>query len=357
MAGYNRPTGGWNYVFDGMDTLEAPDALEPTRYPYARNIRGLADRRVQTRPGYTLFSTAPGIVPSTCPLPSATQSTGYSTTLSATGGIPPYTWSLFSGTLPGGLSIASNGVVSGTPTQSGLFNFAIKVVDAVGGTDIAQCSIYVCPLGQGNSDWSGCMAGSFTVPGDWTSVGGCTVSGGQGHNTSFGICYKNANTCGVSLRQEVYLNYNAVVSGGVGNVGYNECGPGVRMSGSILGNISGYFFTAIFFNTGTGTLGVCGGPSIVLRLRKARLGAVSTLATTAISGPQLASGIPFDIQCVDSGSNAVITAYLGGTQMLTFTDTTNVLGAGAMGWGYLDTCGGVNPADVLFAFIKGQLLP
>jgi fibronectin type 3 domain-containing protein len=41
----------------------------------------------------------------------------YSLTLAATGGTTPYTWSLTSGTLPGGLNLnASTGLISGTPT-------------------------------------------------------------------------------------------------------------------------------------------------------------------------------------------------------------------------------------------------
>src|ERR1019366_7722010 len=43
--------------------------------------------------------------------------TPYSQTLAATGGTVPYTWSLASGTLPGGLTLnPSTGLISGTPT-------------------------------------------------------------------------------------------------------------------------------------------------------------------------------------------------------------------------------------------------
>ena len=52
-------------------------------------------------------------------LPSGQINVAYSTTLAATGGTTPYTWSLTSGTLPTGLSLnAATGVVSGTPTVS-----------------------------------------------------------------------------------------------------------------------------------------------------------------------------------------------------------------------------------------------
>jgi hypothetical protein len=49
--------------------------------------------------------------------------------LSASGVSGAQTWSLKSGTLPPGMSVASNGVVSGTPTAAGDFTFAIQVTD------------------------------------------------------------------------------------------------------------------------------------------------------------------------------------------------------------------------------------
>lgn len=55
----------------------------------------------------------------------------YSQTLVGSGGVPPYTWSVFSGTLPNGISLAGD-TIQGTPTQSGNFNFQIRLQDSVG---------------------------------------------------------------------------------------------------------------------------------------------------------------------------------------------------------------------------------
>jgi hypothetical protein len=51
-------------------------------------------------------------------LPNGTVNTAYSATLAASGGTTPYRWSIASGTLPAGLSLAaSTGVISGTRQQ------------------------------------------------------------------------------------------------------------------------------------------------------------------------------------------------------------------------------------------------
>jgi len=54
----------------------------------------------------------------------------YSSTLSASGGTQPYRWFMVGGTLPPGLSFSSNGAITGTPSFSGSFTFAVQVSDA-----------------------------------------------------------------------------------------------------------------------------------------------------------------------------------------------------------------------------------
>ena len=63
-------------------------------------------------------------------LPDGTVGNSYSTTLSASSGTSPFTYSLSSGSLPDGLSLNSNGVISGTPTRSGSYSFAVLITDS-----------------------------------------------------------------------------------------------------------------------------------------------------------------------------------------------------------------------------------
>ncbi len=81
-------------------------------------------------------------------LPPASISVAYPpVTLSATGGSPPYTWSvLASGTvnnLPAGLSLSTAGVISGTPSATGQFSPTIRVTDSAGNIATQQFQLTV----------------------------------------------------------------------------------------------------------------------------------------------------------------------------------------------------------------------
>ncbi len=67
----------------------------------------------------------------TTTLPSATVGIGYAQGVAVSGGQTPYTWSVSSGNLPGGLNINSTtGAIYGTPSASGTFYFTVTVYDS-----------------------------------------------------------------------------------------------------------------------------------------------------------------------------------------------------------------------------------
>lgn len=64
-------------------------------------------------------------------LPAGTAGTAYNQTFTATGGTGPYTFSVSAGGLPTGLTLNSAaGLLSGTPTVFGVFNFTVQATDA-----------------------------------------------------------------------------------------------------------------------------------------------------------------------------------------------------------------------------------
>jgi hypothetical protein len=96
--------------------------------------------------------TAPAITTSS--LPGGTVGMAYNQTLAASGGAP-ITWSRDSGSLPGGLSLSSSGVISGTPTTAGTFNFTVKATNSAGSVT-KELSINIASSGgvvTGNMTW------------------------------------------------------------------------------------------------------------------------------------------------------------------------------------------------------------
>lgn len=95
--------------------VQALDSWQPTR--------------IAAAPVTISVSPAP-IAVAAGPLPAATYREYYQALLHATGGTGAFTWSLESGSLPAGVMMDANGVISGTPTAVGTFASTITVKDA-----------------------------------------------------------------------------------------------------------------------------------------------------------------------------------------------------------------------------------
>jgi hypothetical protein len=114
------------------------------------------------------------IVTTTVPYP--VETLPYSTTLAASGGDPPYTWAWApadGSTLPGGLTLSGDGVLSGTASTPGSYTFTVTLTDAAGATtQLTYLMMVANPTDSYN--WSGYVeqttaaftsaSGTFTVP-------------------------------------------------------------------------------------------------------------------------------------------------------------------------------------------------
>ncbi|WP_354090132.1 IPT/TIG domain-containing protein [Brevundimonas faecalis] len=184
---------------------------------------GTADIRVTTPGGTSATSAADRFAylapitlsPAAGALPGGTARNAYSRTLTASGGSTPYTFS-FTGSLPSGLTLSAGGVLSGTPTASGTFNFTINVSDnsaAAAGSaftasqsysitivkaaqtinfgPLSNVSLSASPVSVLATADSGLTVG-FTS----STTGVCTVSGGSVTLLDLGVCTINADQAG-----------------------------------------------------------------------------------------------------------------------------------------------------------------
>lgn len=99
---------------------------------YTAQIRSTDDAGFTATASYTVVIAAPTIAIAPGSLAAGVRGSSYTQTLTASGGTAPYTFALTGGTLPTGMSLGSNGVLSGTPTADGDFDFTVAATDADG---------------------------------------------------------------------------------------------------------------------------------------------------------------------------------------------------------------------------------
>ena len=169
-------------------TYTAPTASVPAQFTVSIQATSIAFPSETKTITITVQQTAPLTITTTT-LPNGVQGQAYpSTQLTATGGVPPYTWSVLSGSLPNGLALSSSGVITGTPTTPGVDNtFTVQVQDSetptaqTASTTSGQLSITITNLLSGNYafELSGYnAAGPYVVAGSFAADGVGTLSGG-----------------------------------------------------------------------------------------------------------------------------------------------------------------------------------
>ena len=95
----------------------------------------------------------PPTITTTSPLPPGMVNTPYNLAFTATGGAPPYTWSVESGVLPAGLTLSGPGMLTGTPSSVVNSNFTVRVAGADGRASTLGCSLTVSDeLNPGDPD-------------------------------------------------------------------------------------------------------------------------------------------------------------------------------------------------------------
>jgi large repetitive protein len=134
------------YTYDVVGTLPAGLSLSTggalTGIPTVAGTFNFTVRATDSTAGgtysgtqaYTLVIERPAITLSPTTLAAGTVGTPYSATASANGGTAPYSYSITGGALPAGLTLGSDGALTGTPTAGGNFNFTVTATDSTGGS-------------------------------------------------------------------------------------------------------------------------------------------------------------------------------------------------------------------------------
>jgi hypothetical protein len=132
-------------------------------------------------------------------LPNGTVGSGYSQTISASGGFPGYTYQTTSGGLPTGLSLnGSTGLLSGTPSAGGTSSFTVTATDSSGNTGSRAYSLAI----NGAVTLSPAALPNGTVGAAYSQT--VSASGGTGTGYSYSVS-SGALPAGLSLNASTGL--------------------------------------------------------------------------------------------------------------------------------------------------------
>ncbi len=289
------------------------------------------------------------------PLPSGVSGVSYSTQFGATGGVPGYFYAVTAGSLPAGLSLSSNGILTGIPAKTGDYRFTVQVTDSTGATSSAAflLTVKAPPLVITTPAFADTPLGtSFNT--QFTATGGVPpyvwgASGAVPSGTTFsgsGALSGTANSMGT-------FAFTIQVTDSVGTVAFraysiNLTKQSLAISGSAGNGQVGVPYSATFSATG-------GQPPYSFSASGLPLGL--TFSGTSISGTPAAGSegsytvtvTVTDAAGAKAGASSSVTITAAGLQI-----TTASLPDGTVGSAYsasLSASGGVPP----YAFTAGGL--
>jgi len=153
---------------------------------------------------------AAALVITTTTFPNGTINVAYNQTLNATGGIAPYTWTKTGGNLPAGLSLATTGMISGTPTAEGTSSFTLQVADSESPAQMKTVNLSITI----NAVAAGCALSGKQLA---LEVTGSDSTGFAAWVGSVKVASDNSVTGKLDFRNQSAVSANQSISGAAGS--------------------------------------------------------------------------------------------------------------------------------------------
>jgi hypothetical protein len=238
-------------------------------------------------------------------LPVAVVGTPYSFLLQAVGGKAPLTWTLVSGALPGGLTL-TGGTISGTPSGSGTFTFAVQVADSTTPTAQKATQTFSLAVNARTTSTEIAFGANSVLVGQATSVT-VTVTDTQGS----GIAQSPTGTIALTGSG---LSASSCVLAPTTTAGASACSVTVTPTSAGTSTIGATFpATAVHLMSGASTgLTVKAGTATMIAssLNPSVLGqSVTFTATVTSASPGVPTGT---VTFLDGGTATLGTATLSG---------------------------------------------
>jgi hypothetical protein len=270
-------------------------------------------------------------------LPGATVGASYSQQLDATGGAPPYAWSVpSSSAVPPGLTLSNAGMLTGTPSVPSNYAFFVSVSDSAGGALQSAFALTVAPpnnplpaLGsitpssaiQGSADTVVSVTGSGFVPSSQVLFDGAPLATAFADTTSLSATIPAADLANAAAHQ----------------VAVQSPAPGGGTSASL---------------TFTVTAAVLNPQPVLSSVAPTQLG-VSTIDTQiTVDG---SSFLPSSSVLV--GSQAVVTSFVTSTQLVAAIPAAYLASPGTLQVAVQNPTPGGGVSTASFAISVGTLNP
>ena len=312
---------------------------------------------------YTLVVECPVITVSPASLSNGTAGAAYGpVTLTQAGGVGAVTYAVTAGALPAGITLTTAGVLSGTPTVTGTFNFTVTATDANGCTGTRALTLVVeCPvITVSPASLSNATAGTAYGPVTLTQTGGV---GAVTYAVTAG-----AMPTGVSLTTAGVLTGTPTVTGTfsftvtatdangcTGTRAYTlvvEC-PVITVTPATLPGGT----TGIAYSQSVGSTGGVGASTYTIGLGALPAGLLLDGATGAITGTPTAAGtFNFTVVATDGNGCMGSQAYTVVIVCPTITVGPGALANGTVGTAYGQTVLGAGGGGAyLYAVTAGTL--